>query len=176
MDSKEDLEQRVEAFREVIDFTDDEILSALERRSRAALKVQKYKSRLNLPVGDKDREKSIINRLVSDQLSDSKIKDIWNAIFTYGKDKSSDWIRICATNPETGFKIVFSLDADLYRVPDEFVAETCLYRDIDDPSNADTYLFGVWETLQQSDTWGNTLRNLHDKLDGPTATVSLQKQ
>jgi len=84
MDCEQDLAKaRIDALRDVIDDLDDAILDMLEKRQRASSAIQKHKSEIGMSRKDQDREKEIFDRLSSENISRSRIEQIWKEIFVY---------------------------------------------------------------------------------------------
>ena len=55
----------------------------------ASIKVGKIKSKLDVPIQDKDREQTIIDRLIklkSENLSDDQLINIFSAVFKSSRD------------------------------------------------------------------------------------------
>lgn len=68
-------------FRDRIDHIDEQILSLLNERARAAQEIGVIKQQLGLPVLDSQREKSILARLTAQNMGPMKSEHI-STIFT----------------------------------------------------------------------------------------------
>lgn len=71
--------------RKQIDKIDDEIIMLLVKRFEIVKLIGEHKQKHNLKVYDPEREKDIIQRLQSNDLSKEFIEDIFNRIFQESK-------------------------------------------------------------------------------------------
>jgi chorismate mutase len=76
-------------YRKKIDEIDKNIINLLSKRLYNVNKIGKIKHQLGIPIGDKSREKEILERLYQldeHSISQEHIKLIFNAIFKISKD------------------------------------------------------------------------------------------
>ena len=82
-------DKKIKILRKKIDEIDSKIIELLNKRMDASIKVGKVKSKLDAPIKDKDRERSIIDRLIklkSENLSDDQLINIFSAVFKSSRD------------------------------------------------------------------------------------------
>lgn len=83
---------KIKQFRKIVDQTDEKIIELLEKRFFLTGKIQKIKEKNNLPVGDLNREKQIIKKLlkIKQKVPAKCIKEIFKVIFNYSKKEQSN--------------------------------------------------------------------------------------
>ena len=82
-------DKKIQILRKKIDSIDSKIIELLNKRMNASIKVGKIKSKLDVPIQDKDREQTIIDRLIklkSENLSDDQLINIFSAVFKSSRD------------------------------------------------------------------------------------------
>ena len=80
------MKNELKTFRGKIDKIDNKILALLEKRFGFSGKIKKYKSKNNLPIEDKKREKEILaSKIKKSSLSDNFTRKLFNLIFDESK-------------------------------------------------------------------------------------------
>ena len=82
-------DKKIKILRKKIDEIDSEIIELLNKRMDASIEVGKIKSKVDVPIKDKHREKRIIDRLIklkSEKFSDDQLINIFSAVFKSSRD------------------------------------------------------------------------------------------
>ncbi|MBC8214406.1 MAG: chorismate mutase [Candidatus Marinimicrobia bacterium] len=82
------MDKRILILRQDIDNIDEKILSLLKERMKISRKVGELKSKLDVPIEDSNREKTIIERLThhaKGTLSEEQLIRIFTAVFKSSK-------------------------------------------------------------------------------------------